>query len=518
MTDRERRAVWLAVTVGLIATSYVLLIAAAGPRSLSTNGTLLDLTLGYTPQFVAGLFAEYGAEGRQKYAEFLLTDALYIPIYTTCAVVVLAITWARPWPSARWAMGLAVATGVVDWIEDGLNWSSVSAYPALDPGVIQLASTSTITKWVLVIATVAVILVGLVSRRRELLLPVAGRVDLVRAFVLASLLVVLGLALVGAWSQRSQTSTAPPAEAPSEVADVYAKALALARAGFAEEALTEAKRVVALHPELPLPSELSRLVDPHRDDPFGAARALATSGFDAKAQEEVAKQLAARPGRTIPPDLRYLTDRPGEVFVDGRLDPIGAWSTIPNLRSSLGIVLRDIGLLTAAALIVLLAVVPLIRRAIQHRYRVEAFQEEVASPALGKTIAVLVEDELQRLQEEGGGSRLEFVRGTDAVISLPDALKDLPKQVGWLAALLSLVPANTSTVVGTLHGRGARGVGITVALTSPRGEVARSVTIWEDEFDPTYSPPAKDLEPGVSVAAYQALAMAAAIWLQYRLQ
>lgn len=336
-----------------------------------------------------------------------------------------------------------------------------------------------------------------------------------------ALSLVVALALGWSWSERlPPAAVVPQTPVPSPIpsGDPFGRALALARAGMAAEALAAAKTAVEANPLDTLPPELSSLVVPARDDPFNLARAFAIAGFDDKAKEEVAKQLSARPERTVPPELRYVNQRPGEVFVDGRLDPARAWALIPNPRTWLEVALRDLGIAIVALLVVVGVFVPLLRRAFVHRYRVEAFQEEAATQGLGKTIAVLVEDEMQSQREEGAGGRLDVVHGADAPIALPDALKSLPGPAGWLAQILSVVPSNTSVVGGTLHGRGARGVGMTVALTSPSGDVGQSTTLWEDEFDPLYSPPAKDADPAASVEAHQLLARAAATWVVYHLR
>src|SRR5687767_8893179 len=102
----------------VVASVYVLVFVGGEARRYRSEGVLDLRFFGYGLNSVATSFERAGPEGRGFYKGFLLIDALFIPIYTTCSLTIIWVTlgsFARGW---RWrASSVAVLTAAVDYLE-----------------------------------------------------------------------------------------------------------------------------------------------------------------------------------------------------------------------------------------------------------------------------------------------------------------------------------------------------------------------------------------------------------------
>lgn len=313
-------------------------------------------------------------------------------------------------------------------------------------------------------------------------------------------------------SPPSLPTTSPtPTAAVAPLSDPFAASRMLSRAGFKKEAIDAAAlalpTAVNRDPGATLPPEIVTLIaDPAVADTFAVPRALARGGFDVEARAALKKQLESTPGTTVPPDLAYLSDRPLR-------DPASAdpWNRAIVLATNGAAILAGI----AAVFLVL---IPMVNRMSMVRLQLKEFDGE-ADLKQGKAMAAIAEAELLRLRREGGSSSLQMVGGPDAELKIPDPVKDLAPQVKLVSALLDLLPHHVYTLTATLLPRTARGVGLVVSIGSPgTGRVRESATLWEDDFDPSYSPPAGDAnaKTEASIRAYSRLALAGASWATYQ--
>lgn len=323
--------------------------------------------------------------------------------------------------------------------------------------------------------------------------------------------VLLALAGLGALSSfvfsPGHAPVASQSAEPISPDDPFWAARTLARLGLNKDSIDAATAARSAAPQASIPPELLSLGAP-ADDPFNRARSLAAAGFDAEARAALKKAAEERPGKSIPPELRYLSDR-----------PIRDWQGA-DAWNSLAVILLNAAALAAAAIIAALALMLLTsigRRVFETRLQVKDFDGE-SSLGLGRAVAVATEDELVQLRNEGGSSSFIFVRGPEPELKLPDPIKDVAPHVKLLAAIVDLIPSQVHVLSGTLLPRGERGVGLTVSLADPRGRVGASATLWEKDFDPSYTAPPADTEAKLDAArrGYMRLALAAASWALYK--
>lgn len=275
-----------------------------------------------------------------------------------------------------------------------------------------------------------------------------------------------------------------------------------AELGLRSDAIDAVKKAILADPAHSPGASVRAIVD----DVFGEALALAAAGFDEQAATLAKQQLQQHPYRTLPPQLTYLN---GQLLRDAQ--------PVQNVQTRSAIAFQDVLLVAVALLVIFLILVPIFGRVFTTRVQVKSFDEEKVTDGqeLGKTLAVIVEDELRRLKSEGGSSSLSVTRTPDAALPLPDAVKELPGQAGLVLTLLGLVPNRLFVISGTLHPKGERGVGLTVAIADPSGTITASESFWESDYDPDFG--AKVELPEVPVvAAYRRLALAAASWAIYQ--
>ena len=132
-----------------------------------SGGTMpIDLQMFYTPEKVYGMIASYGEEIRASYRLFELTGDIIYPIVYTLFFS-LAITWLfqrgfasnssmhkyNVLPFGAWLFDLLENLGIVGML---------SAYPSTPAALAWASAIFTLIKWLFVLPTAILLLVGLV--------------------------------------------------------------------------------------------------------------------------------------------------------------------------------------------------------------------------------------------------------------------------------------------------------------------------------------------------------------------
>lgn len=159
---------WLVLVLlaGFLSFNAVILPRQEARIKASSGGTTpIDLQFFYTPEKVYSMVASYGNEGRAAYRLFELTgDILYPIIYTL--FFALAITWLfqrgfagtsgmhklNVVPFGAWLFDLFENLGIV---------AMLSVYPSTPALLAWVSAIFTLVKWLFVIASILLLLVGL---------------------------------------------------------------------------------------------------------------------------------------------------------------------------------------------------------------------------------------------------------------------------------------------------------------------------------------------------------------------
>lgn len=110
-------------------------------RALSGGYGILDMAFGYSADEVSKTFAAYGEHGRALYRQIALVDAVYPVIYSLFFASVLIVL--LPAGRRRWLVLLPFAVAALDYVENYHLYVLLVSFPALDPDVVQTASTAT---------------------------------------------------------------------------------------------------------------------------------------------------------------------------------------------------------------------------------------------------------------------------------------------------------------------------------------------------------------------------------------
>ncbi len=161
---------WLVLVflAGEIFFNAVVLPAQQAKMMAESDGTgPIDLQIFYTPEKVYSMIETYGEAGRTSYRTFELTgDILYPIIYTL--FFSLTITWLfqrgfasdsrmqkyNVVPFGSWLFDLLENLGIV---------AMVSVYPATPALLARLSAICTLIKWMFVLLTAILLLLGLVK-------------------------------------------------------------------------------------------------------------------------------------------------------------------------------------------------------------------------------------------------------------------------------------------------------------------------------------------------------------------
>lgn len=156
--------IFFLLVIDIFFMSYLLPTVGAAITRDSTSGVPIDLMFFYTPQTVYKLIAEYGDAARETYRSIALTVDIAHPVVYTLLFSLL-ITWLfqkgydsksrmqkyNVVPMGAFAADLLENTGII---------TMLSIYPSTPAIVAWLTTIFTMTKWLFVSASIALVIVG----------------------------------------------------------------------------------------------------------------------------------------------------------------------------------------------------------------------------------------------------------------------------------------------------------------------------------------------------------------------
>jgi hypothetical protein len=125
---------------------------------------MLDMETGYSPEQAYQMIAAYGEQGRALYITSALTaDILYPLDYSLLFALLIVTTFLEAFPGGRMLRHLSLvpfATAVFDLLENAGIVAMLALYPQQIPFLARAASFFTTLKWVFLIFTIVLVLVG----------------------------------------------------------------------------------------------------------------------------------------------------------------------------------------------------------------------------------------------------------------------------------------------------------------------------------------------------------------------
>jgi hypothetical protein len=125
---------------------------------------MIDMETGYTPEQAYQMIAAYGEQGRSLYITTALTaDVLYPLDYSLLFALLIVTTFLEAFPGGRMVRNLSLipfATAAFDLLENAGIVAMLALYPQQIPILAQAAGLFTTLKWVFLIFTVVLVLVG----------------------------------------------------------------------------------------------------------------------------------------------------------------------------------------------------------------------------------------------------------------------------------------------------------------------------------------------------------------------
>jgi hypothetical protein len=288
------------------------------------------------------------------------------------------------------------------------------------------------------------------------------------------------------------------------------------KAAYAQDrGLKEAAEALA---KLELPKETRKLQE--NKAKFEKALALADAGFREEARAEmisVIKESKVQPDEAV---RRKIEGEPG-FWYDAKRDFTEYWSGIRDMAVFAGILL--------AVLIVLWRLVPRVYRLTpipdwlpnkewlptrRWKLDIQDFDKGATSMDIGKQVSALVEEHLRRFDSSQGRGRAGLVTGVVEATALPAEIGTAAPQLKLISSLIDFVlPPQQLVLNGFMQSSESHGAGLTVALSDTRGkEISSNVTLWADEFGLDGKDSAKTSDH------YFALAEVVAIWTRFRLE
>lgn len=157
---------WLVVTFLLLVLFNVLMSAPGLPFSgtelekVSGGYGPLDITFGYSKAYVDQAITAYGDVGKTIYARYQLLDLFFPAIYSLFLGGLLFRLFGRNAGMLSQAYYLPFLGATLDYIENGLLFSLVRAYPDVSAFIVTVASILTVTKFLFPLLTVIALLLG----------------------------------------------------------------------------------------------------------------------------------------------------------------------------------------------------------------------------------------------------------------------------------------------------------------------------------------------------------------------
>jgi hypothetical protein len=250
---------------------------------------------------------------------------------------------------------------------------------------------------------------------------------------------------------------------------------------------------------------LQKVAEQQKEDGLNRVRLLESLGLYQEALAAL-KDLAKKDPSvltSIPDDLQYLSG--------GKID---RWRTLRREIEPFGRPLQEI--LSLGAVLLFLLVWSYFHWFKPPYLEIKEFEDDALGTELGKCFTVLINDALKRLATGAPGLRVGLVSGPIDPVSIPAELTQaLPSAISWVnllpALLAKMSPRRLLSLGGQLHKPGELGAGVTLVLSENKNVIS-SLTIWQNQFDPSAEPVA-DVEP----KAYYILSEPAAIWLLFEL-
>jgi tetratricopeptide (TPR) repeat protein len=327
-----------------------------------------------------------------------------------------------------------------------------------------------------------------------------------------------------------------------------AKACALARAGFDEQAVRALREAIQQDPNRTAPADFAQEVHDSAPpvDPFAKANRFRKLGYTAEAEAALKEAIRQYPDEEVPDELKVLQGRPVDRW-QARIRRCSAW--LPQVPDIISLLLAALGLLLALALLVALGVpflwrlivwrLPIpdpLRRGLRPPLIVQSSglrapaprsnepDQQPPVPSVGEEVAMLVRQQLRAMASSSGSQQLRIADTPPEAVGLPAQLVSASPSLVLLeparVMLQRIAPKDTLTLETQPHRRTDRGVGLTLTLIDARGELLDTETIWERMVDPLLADPQQDgpVDEVAELSGFGRLAIAAAVWTYYKLQ
>jgi hypothetical protein len=158
------RLVVLGVVVFLVFAGWALPAQSRAMQARSGNAGAPDLMLVYSPARLMAMAQEYGPAGRAGFIRARWTFDLAFPlVYGFFFVTTISWVFRRGYPSqSRWQRANLVPIGAVvfDFLENTATSMVMATYPDVPEAALWLAPACTFLKWILVAASVGLLLIG----------------------------------------------------------------------------------------------------------------------------------------------------------------------------------------------------------------------------------------------------------------------------------------------------------------------------------------------------------------------
>ena len=163
----SRRLMAVLLVTFLVLFLVVFPMVSAQLALLSGGMHMIDMETGYTPAQAYQMIAAYGEQGRSLYIITTLTADIIYPLdYSLLFALLMVTTFLEAFPGGRMIGMLRnlslmpFATAVFDLLENAGIVAMLALYPQQVPFLAQAASLFTTLKWVFLILTVVLVLVG----------------------------------------------------------------------------------------------------------------------------------------------------------------------------------------------------------------------------------------------------------------------------------------------------------------------------------------------------------------------
>lgn len=161
------RNILLLVGLYVAMVGAILPLAQARLQAASGGFGPLDSRFSYSATEVEAALKAYGAEGRRLYLLGEMTlDVLYPVVYGLFLSLTITYCYRLVLPADHPLLRLALlplATLAIDYLENASLVTLLANYPRLLPGLEVIAGALTTVKWILAIASLAAVMVGLVA-------------------------------------------------------------------------------------------------------------------------------------------------------------------------------------------------------------------------------------------------------------------------------------------------------------------------------------------------------------------